>query len=104
MLSGELPDEIPKSLESLIFESNSLEGGIPKSFGNLCSLKLLDLSSNKLSEDLTPILHNLLAGCAKYSLQELNLGSNQIIGMVPDMSGFSALKNLFLSSNHYMAR
>ncbi|CAI8586562.1 unnamed protein product [Vicia faba] len=98
-LSGKLPDEIPKSLESLIFESNSLEGGVPKSFGNLCSLKLLDLSSNKLSEDLTQILHNLSVGCAKYSLQELNLGSNQIIGTVPDLSGLSALKNLYLSNN-----
>ncbi|XP_058743197.1 receptor-like protein EIX2 isoform X1 [Vicia villosa] len=99
MLSGKVPDEIPKSLESLIFYSNSLEGGIPKSIGNLCSLRSLDLSRNKLSEDLSVILHNLSFGCAKDSLQELNLESNQIIGTVPDMSMFSSLGTLDLSNN-----
>lgn len=98
MLSGKVPQGIPKSLESFVLSSNSLEGGIPKSFGNLCSLRSLDLSSNKLSEDLSVMLHNLSVGCAKYSLQELDLG-NQIIGTIPDMSGFSSLEHLVLSDN-----
>ena len=104
LLSGKVPDGIPKSLESLIFYSNSLEGGIPKSFGNLCSLRSLDFSSNKLSEDLPGILHNLSVGCAKYSLKELHLARNQITGTVPDMSGFSTLENLFLSANRLNGR
>ncbi|XP_058777840.1 receptor-like protein EIX2 [Vicia villosa] len=104
MLSGKVPDEIPKSLESLIFQSNSLEGGIPKSFGNLCSLRSLDLTGNKLSEDLSVILHNLSFGCAKDSLQELNMESNQIIGTVPDMSMFSSLRTLILSNNSLNGR
>ncbi|XP_058745145.1 receptor-like protein EIX2 [Vicia villosa] len=104
MLSGRVPYGIPKSLESFIIRSNSLEGGIPKSFGNLCSLKLLDLSSNKLSEDLSVILHNLSFGCTKDSLQELNLESNQIIGTVPDMSMFSSLRTLALSNNSLNGR
>ncbi|XP_058737844.1 receptor-like protein EIX1 [Vicia villosa] len=99
MLRGKVPYGIPKSLESLIFQSNSLEGGIPKSFGNLCSLRTLDLSRNKLSEDLSMILHNLSFGCAKDSLQELNLARNQIIGAIPDMSMFSSLRTLLLSNN-----
>ncbi|XP_058743199.1 receptor-like protein EIX2 [Vicia villosa] len=99
MLSGKVPYGIPKSLESLIFSSNSLEGGIPKSFGNLCSLKSLDLSTNKLSEDLSVILHNLSFGCAKDSLQELYLDSNQITGKVPIMARFSSLVKLNFEHN-----
>ncbi|XP_058745143.1 receptor-like protein EIX2 [Vicia villosa] len=99
MLSGKVPDGISKSLETLTFKSNYLEGGIPKSFGNLCSLKLLDLSSNKLSEDLSVILQNLSSGCAKYSLQELYLARNQISGTVPIMAGFSSLVRLNFEDN-----
>ncbi|XP_045828159.1 receptor-like protein EIX2 isoform X2 [Trifolium pratense] len=102
LLSGKVLDGVrflPSKLESLAFQSNSLEGGIPYSFDNLCSLKSLDLSNNNLSEDLSVILHNMSVGCAKYSLQNLNLDANQITGMIPDMSGFSSLKNLFLSDN-----
>ncbi|CAJ2653686.1 unnamed protein product [Trifolium pratense] len=102
LLSGKVLDGVkflPSKLESLAFQSNSLEGGIPYSFGNLCSLKSLDLSNNNLSEDLSVILHNMSVGCAKYSLQNLKLDANQITGMIPNMSGFSSLKNLFLSDN-----
>ncbi|AES99894.2 receptor-like protein [Medicago truncatula] len=98
-LNGKVPHGIPKSSESLIPESNSIEGGIPESFGNLCPLRSLDLSSNKLNEDLSVILHNISFGCAKYSLQQLNFARNKITGMVPDMSGFSSLESLLLSDN-----
>ncbi|CAJ2653685.1 unnamed protein product [Trifolium pratense] len=102
LLSGKVLDGVrflPSKLESLTFRSNSLEGGIPYSFGNLCSLKSLDLSNNKLSEDLSVILHNMSVGCAKYSLRNLILDANQITGTIPNMSGFSSLKNLFLFDN-----
>ena len=52
-----------------------------------------------MKEDLSIILHNLFVGCAKYSLQQLNFARNKIIGMVPDMSGFSTLESLLLSGN-----
>jgi Leucine-rich repeat (LRR) protein len=103
LLSGKVLDGdhkfLPSKLESLRFQFNSLEGGIPYPFGNLCSLSTLDLSSNKLSEDLSVILHNMSVGCAKYSLQVLDLSRNQIIGTIPDMSGFSSLESLYLSYN-----
>jgi Leucine-rich repeat (LRR) protein len=102
LLSGKVLDGVrilPSKLESLNFYFNSLEGAIPYSFGNLCSLSSLDLSSNKLSEDLSVILHNMLVGCAKYSLQNLNLATNRITGTIPDMSGFSSLESLDLSYN-----
>uniref|UniRef100_A0A0R0FS47 Senescence-associated protein n=1 Tax=Glycine max TaxID=3847 RepID=A0A0R0FS47_SOYBN len=43
-LSGKIPEGIrlPFHLESLSIQSNSLEGGIPKSFGNSCALRSLD--------------------------------------------------------------
>ncbi|XP_045810053.1 receptor-like protein EIX2 [Trifolium pratense] len=101
MLSGKVPDgDFPTKLESLNFGRNSLEGGIPKSFGNLCSLRSLDLSTNMLSEYLPVILHNLSVGCAKNSLKELDLSSNQIIGTIHDMSRFSSLETLYLDSNN----
>ncbi|CAJ2653684.1 unnamed protein product [Trifolium pratense] len=102
LLSGKVLDGVrflPSTLESLRFQFNSLEGGIPYSFGNLCSLKSLDLSNNNLSEDLSVILHNMSVGCVKYSLQNLNLDANQITGTIPNMSGFSSLKILVLSDN-----
>ncbi|CAJ2653689.1 unnamed protein product [Trifolium pratense] len=99
LLIGKVPDGIPKSLESLRFRNNYLEGEIPKSFGNLCSLSLLDLSFNKLNGDLSVILHNMSVGCGKYSLQYLNLATNRITGTIPDMSGFSSLETLILSDN-----
>ncbi|KAJ1432194.1 Leucine-rich repeat [Sesbania bispinosa] len=100
-LSGKVPegDKLPSKLETLIIESNTLEGGIPRSFGNICTLVSLDLSHNRLSEDLSVIIHNLSAGCAKYSLQELRLASNQITGTIPDMSVFPSLDTLVLSDN-----
>ncbi|XP_057441601.1 receptor-like protein EIX2 [Lotus japonicus] len=100
-LNGKLPeaDKLPSKLESLIVKSNSLQGGIPKSFGNICSLVSLHMSNNKLSEELSGIIHNLSCGCAKHSLQELRFDGNQITGTVSDMSVFTSLVTLVLSHN-----
>ncbi|KAG2384693.1 uncharacterized protein HKW66_Vig0117850 [Vigna angularis] len=99
-LSGKISEgtRLPSHLEQLSIGSNSLEGGVPKSFGSSCTLKLLDLSDNKLSEDLT-VIFNHLSGCSRYSLQELSLRNNQIKGTVSDLSVFSSLKILDLSDN-----
>jgi len=99
-LSGKIPQDIilPSQLESLSIQMNSFEGGIPKSFGNACALHLLDISSNNLNEEFSPIIHHL-SGCAKNSLQELSLSRNNINGTLPDLSVFLTLKYLDLTEN-----
>ncbi|WVZ13937.1 hypothetical protein V8G54_011503 [Vigna mungo] len=99
-LSGKIPEgtRLPSHLEQLLIKSNSLEGGVPKSFGNTCTLELLDLSFNKLSEDLTAIF-NHLSGCSRYSLRELYLRQNKLNGTLPDFSMFARLEMLDLGFN-----
>jgi len=99
-LSGKIPEgsKLPSQLESLSIRSNTLEGGIPKSFGNLCSLRLLDISNNSLSEEFPLIAHHLF-GCARNSLEILYLGMNKINGTLPDLSIFSSLQSLNLNGN-----
>ncbi|KAL2967134.1 hypothetical protein AAZX31_16G158700 [Glycine max] len=99
-LSGKIPEGIrlPFHLEFLSIPSNILEGEIPKSFGNACALRSLDMSGNNLNKELSVIIHQL-SGCARFSLQELYLTGNQINGTLPDLSIFSALKTLDISEN-----
>ncbi|XVF21388.1 hypothetical protein REPUB_Repub12eG0086300 [Reevesia pubescens] len=72
--------------------------GIPKSLGNLCKLKILDLGGNNLNESL-PIMLKNLSGCAKNSLEILDLSENQISGSLPEVTIFKELKELFLERN-----
>jgi hypothetical protein len=67
-LEGTIPHQLENLSHLQYLDLSSLEGGISKSFGNLCSLV---------------ILHNLSIGCAKYMHQELYLAHNQIIGKIP---------------------
>ncbi|XP_052723843.1 receptor-like protein EIX1 [Vigna angularis] len=99
-LSGKIPEgtRLPSHLEQLSVGFNSLEGGVPKSFGSTCTLELLDFSSNKLSEDLT-VIFNHLSGCSRYSLRELYFRQNKFNGTLPDFSIFSKLETLDLSIN-----
>ncbi|XP_014522459.1 LRR receptor-like serine/threonine-protein kinase GSO1 [Vigna radiata var. radiata] len=101
-LSGKIPEgtRLPSHLEQLSIRSNSLEGGVPKSFGSTCTLKLLDLSDNKLSEDLTVIFNHLFR-CSRYSLQQLRLSMNEISGTLPSnlATMFPSLKELYLDTN-----
>ncbi|KAL2577623.1 hypothetical protein AAZV13_16G146700 [Glycine max] len=90
--------KLPSLLESLSIGSNSLEGGIPKSFGDACALRSLDMSYNSLSEEFPMIIHHL-SGCARYSLEQLSLSMNQINGTLPDLSIFSSLRELYLYGN-----
>ena len=99
-LSGKIPEgsRLSFKLEFLSIRSNSYEGVVPKSFGSTCTLESLDLSHNKLSEELRVIFNNL-SGCSRYSLRELNLGWNKIPGILPDFSMFLKLEILYLSGN-----
>ncbi|RDX73282.1 LRR receptor-like serine/threonine-protein kinase FLS2, partial [Mucuna pruriens] len=99
-LNGNIPEgnKLPSQLESLSIQSNNIKGGIPKSFGEACALRYLDMSNNSLSEEFSMIIHHL-SGCARYSLEQLDLGMNQIYGTLPDLSIFSSLKVLYLYWN-----
>ncbi|XP_029128441.1 receptor-like protein EIX2 [Cajanus cajan] len=99
-LSGKILEgsKLPSQMESLSISSNSLQGGVPKSFGNACALYSLDMSNNSLGEEFPKIIHHL-SGCARYSLEYLFLGMNQINGTLPDLSIFSSLKRLYLYGN-----
>ncbi|XP_027357233.1 receptor-like protein EIX2 [Abrus precatorius] len=88
------------SLERLDLFGNRLKGGFLKSFMNICTLRSLNMQENNLTEDLPSILHNLSGGCLRYSLQELDLSINKIIGLLTGISVFSSLKTLDLSNNN----
>ncbi|XP_060182295.1 receptor-like protein 33 [Lycium barbarum] len=93
-IHGELPDwawsncnkfesDIPKSignlgsLRGLNLSPNSLIGPIPKSFGNLSVLESLDLSWNQLSGNIPQELATLK------SLAIMNLSQNHLMGHIP---------------------
>ncbi|ESW24133.1 hypothetical protein PHAVU_004G105600 [Phaseolus vulgaris] len=96
-LNGKIPEgnKLPYKLEDLSIRSNRLEGGIAKLFGNACSLLSLDMFNNSFTNELPKVISHL--SCARYSLEELNLGVNQINGILPDFSTFTFLKRLNLS-------
>ncbi|KAK4571384.1 hypothetical protein RGQ29_029982 [Quercus rubra] len=100
-LRGSIPDALGKmnSLESLNFDENQLEHSIPKSFGNICTLSSLSLSNNRLSGQLVEFI-NILSGCAKNSLEMLDLSLNQITGSLPNFSTFSSLKIIYDGTNN----
>ena len=87
------------SLERLILSRNQFDI-IPKFFGNICTLLELDLSSNSLNGQLFKLINNLSLGCAKDSLEVLDLSENQITGSLPNLAIFPSLKSLYLDNNN----
>nr|GEU82178.1 hypothetical protein [Tanacetum cinerariifolium] len=63
--------------------SGNMLDGIPKYFGNLCSLKILYVNFNLFDVEFPDLVKNLL-GCASDSLQELNVRRSQFIGSIPE--------------------
>ncbi|KAH9648686.1 Leucine Rich Repeat family protein expressed [Citrus sinensis] len=74
-------------------------GGIPKFFGNSCSLNILRLPFNYLNGQLSELIQSLSGGCMVNSLESLYLGANDLTGPIPDFGGFSSLKELRLREN-----
>ncbi|XLR20967.1 hypothetical protein HN51_067764 [Arachis hypogaea] len=99
-LRGTIPQSIGElsSLEYLSLASNQLEGQIPLSLFHVCSLRELDLSGNRLSGQFHEFA-KALSNCNHKQLQTLNMGWNEITGMVSDLSSFSSLQVLRLDSN-----
>ncbi|XP_044505671.1 receptor-like protein EIX2 [Mangifera indica] len=102
LLQGEIPEALGHymvSLTSLFLVSNELEGGFPKSIGNMSCLHAVDLSYNNLIGQLSGFIQNLSGGCTEKKLESLYLSGNKITGSVPDFTRFSSLKNLGLGQN-----
>jgi hypothetical protein len=100
-LSVKIPEgsSLPFQLEYLDIGSNSLEGGIPKSFWiNACKLKSLLLYNNNFNDELPLIIHHL-SRCARYSVKQLDLSYNQFNGTLADLSIFSFLEIFDISNN-----
>ncbi|XP_023886913.1 receptor-like protein EIX1 [Quercus suber] len=75
-----------------------VSGGIPKFFEDICTLRELRLSGNNLDGQLVERINDL-SGCAKDSLEVLELARNQFTGSLPDFAILHKLEHLDVSSN-----
>ncbi|XP_028798438.1 receptor-like protein EIX1 [Neltuma alba] len=101
LLNGFILDgigNIMKSLEDLDLFYSHLQDEVPTSLGSICTLKSLTLGYNNISGDLQRFISNT-SWCDTHSLQTLDLARNQLTGMLPNLSGFSFLQNLYLYDN-----
>uniref|UniRef100_A0A0D9XIF8 Receptor kinase-like protein Xa21 n=1 Tax=Leersia perrieri TaxID=77586 RepID=A0A0D9XIF8_9ORYZ len=101
-LRGDLPRsvaDLPKTLTSLVLQSNYISGTIPLEIENLSSISLLYLDKN------------LLTGSIPYTLGKLNnlvvlsLSQNKLSGEIPQSIGnLNQLTELYLSENRLSGR
>ncbi|KAI3748942.1 hypothetical protein L6452_12394 [Arctium lappa] len=89
------------SLLSLVLSHNELTKTIPKSLGNFCNLRHIDMGGNYFPNiSLTSLLESLF-GCKSPSLESLWLGSSGLSCHLPDQLGqLMNLKSLSLAKNH----
>ncbi|XP_028798440.1 receptor-like protein 19 [Neltuma alba] len=67
---------VMKSLEVLDLFNNNLQGEVPTSLGNICTLKSLTFSYNNFSGDLLRFISNI-SSCNRHSLQSLDLSKKE---------------------------
>ncbi|KAM7465834.1 hypothetical protein LguiB_013396 [Lonicera macranthoides] len=98
-IGGYIPDAFGNmmSLKHLNLGYGSLESKIPKSFRNLSCLQSLKLIRNNITGQLVDIFQAFNA--SKNSLETLDLRKNKIFGFLPDFTRFSSLKELWLGGN-----
>ena len=84
---------------SLDLGSNYFGDFVPIGLGNLCKLQTLELWSNSFAGEIKKFKECFI-GCIRNSLEELDLGSNELNGHLPDWLGqFTCLKSPDLSFN-----
>ncbi|XP_060671053.1 receptor-like protein 19 [Ziziphus jujuba] len=81
------------SLRSLNLSNNMLTGCIPSSLGNLTELESLDLSQNNLSGEIPQQLKQLMF------LASFNVSYNKLTGPIPQGNQFSAFKSSSFEGN-----
>ncbi|KAF3434344.1 hypothetical protein FNV43_RR25447 [Rhamnella rubrinervis] len=86
---GEIPKSLGnlKSLKGLNLSHNKISGHIPTSLGNLTNLEWLDLSSNYLSGEIPMKLTEM------NFLSKLNLSQNHLVGAIPHSNQFNTFDN-----------
>ncbi|RVW99334.1 LRR receptor-like serine/threonine-protein kinase GSO1 [Vitis vinifera] len=91
------------TLMDLYLNGATIKGPIPHvNLLSLHNLVTLDLSYNHIGSEGIELVNGLSA-CANSSLEELNLGVNQVSGQLPDSLGlFKNLKSLHLSYNSFV--
>ncbi|XP_060188063.1 receptor-like protein kinase HSL1 [Lycium barbarum] len=92
-LSGEIPLGIQtmKQLSELNLANNGFSGGIPDEIGTLPVLNYLDLSGNYFSGEIPLSMQSL-------KLNKLNLSSNRLSGMIPEIFDKGVYRNSFLGN------
>ncbi|XP_019227652.1 PREDICTED: LRR receptor-like serine/threonine-protein kinase FLS2 [Nicotiana attenuata] len=86
-----------KYLEHLKLSSTGIQGGIPKSFGNLSRLRSLDARDNNISQPFSELL-SILSGSTR-SLELLSFEQNALTGSLINLTRFSSLRELRLRDN-----
>ena len=85
------------SLESFDLDTHILDS-LPKSIGDICTLRKLFFSYNNPNAQLVDLINNL-SRCVKDPLEDLGLSNNQLTGSLPNFALFPSLKYLDLSNN-----
>eukprot|EP01018_Ginkgo_biloba_P025025 Gb_02426 [translate_table: standard] len=96
-LKGSIPPEIFNANMQLIhvlFDSNSLTGGIPSTLDLVLTLEVVRLDRNLL-EGPVPSISNLT------NVSELHLSNNKLDGPLPDLSALQSLAYVDLSNNSF---
>ncbi|XP_075646913.1 receptor-like protein EIX2 [Castanea sativa] len=91
------------ALNNLRINYCDLKGPIPNiTRASLCNLKILDMAFNIfISGPITEFIQ-ALSGCGNHRLEQLNLGSNQLSGVLPHSLGnFTHLRELHLTNNSF---
>ncbi|OEL28738.1 hypothetical protein BAE44_0010241 [Dichanthelium oligosanthes] len=100
-LHGQVPDALGDmtSLNVIDFSLN-LNMGMTTSLKKLCNLTILYLGACNLNENIKELI-GLMPQCPLNKLQELHLGHNNIIGIMPSqMAHLTSLVVLDISENH----